>query len=99
VTSVAVLDGTGTVVAAAPGLARAEAGEAAAALWAAAARSAGEAGLEHLVVPVPGGAVAALEAQGHLIVAVTGPRPAIALLLFDLRTCLDDAYAMLEGGS
>jgi hypothetical protein len=91
-----VLDAAGAVVAAGPDPAPERVGEAAATLWAAAARSAGDAGLEHLVVPVPGGAVAALEAHGHRIVAVTGPRPAVALLLFDLRACLGDAYATLE---
>jgi len=29
-------------------------------------------------------------------VAVTGPHPAVALLLFDLRTCLSDAFAGRE---
>jgi hypothetical protein len=96
ITAVAVFDEAGGPVAAGPAPLREGAGEAAAALWAGAARAAGEAGLEHLVVPVPDGAVAALQAHGHRIVAVTGPRPAVALLLFDLRTCLGDAYAMPE---
>ena len=34
-----------------------------------------------------------LQAHGGRIVAVTGPRPAVGLLLFDLRTCLGDAFA------
>jgi hypothetical protein len=29
-------------------------------------------------------------------VACTGPQPAVALLLFDLRTCLGDAFAAGE---
>ncbi len=29
---------------------------------------------------------------GRRIVAVTGPQPAVGLLLFDLRTCLGDAF-------
>ena len=32
-----------------------------------------------------------LRDDGRGIVAVTGPQPAIGLLLFDLRTCLTDA--------
>ncbi len=65
-------------------------------LWDAAARRAAHddgAELEHVVVPMPGGAVAVVAAHGHRAVAVTGPRPAVALLVFDLRTCLMDAYA------
>ena len=68
-------------------------------LWDAASRRAaesGDAGLEHVVVPVAGGVVAVVEAHGHRAVAVTGPRPAVALLLFDLRTCLGDAFAAGE---
>ena len=56
----------------------------------------GEGRLEHVVVPVAGGVVAVVEAHGHRAVAVTGPRPAVALLLFDLRTCLGDAFAAAE---
>ena len=44
-------------------------------------------------MPVAGGVVAVVEAHGHRASAVTGPRPAVALLLFDLRTCLGDAFA------
>ena len=44
-------------------------------------------------MPLADGVVAAVEAYGHRAVAVTGPRPAVALLLFDLRTCLGDAFA------
>jgi hypothetical protein len=44
-----------------------------------------------VVVPVDGGVVAVVEAHGLHAVAVTGPDPAVALLLFDLRTCLGDA--------
>ena len=89
------LDEGGDVVAAAPGPAAAS-GEAAARLWEAAGRSAVAGGLAHVVVPVPDGAVAILEAHGHRAVAVTGPDPAVALLLFDLRTCLGDAFAATE---
>jgi hypothetical protein len=91
-----VFDEAGDLAASAPGPLGAGAREAAEALWSAAARSAGAAGLEHLVVPVPGGAVAVVQAHGRRALAVTGPRPAVALLLFDLRTCLGDASATLE---
>jgi len=89
-----VLDTAGEVVAAAPAAAAAP-GEAVVRLWEAAGRRAA-AGLEHVVVPLPGGAVAVVEAHGHRAVAVTGPDPAVALLLFDLRTCLGDAFATTE---
>lgn len=65
-------------------------------LWEAAGRAAGGGALQHLVVPGPDGAVAVVEAHGRRAVAVTGPDPAVALLLFDLRTCLGDAYAVTE---
>jgi hypothetical protein len=84
------------VVAAGPAAAGEQASQAIAALWDAAssrAGHAGAAGLEHVVVPLADGVVAAVEAHGHRAVAVTGPRPAVALLLFDLRTCLGDAFA------
>jgi hypothetical protein len=98
VTAVAVLDEGGAVIASGPGVAGAAVAEAAAGLWEEAARVAGGAGgaLEHVVVPVGAAAVAVVAACGHRAVAVTGPRPAVALLLFDLRTCLGDAYAVPE---
>jgi hypothetical protein len=37
-----------------------------------------------------------LQADGHRIAAVTGAQPAVGLLLFDLRTCLSDAFAVEE---
>jgi hypothetical protein len=94
-----VLDAHGVVVASGPSGAPETAAEAVGLLWDAAGRRAaksGEGGLEHVVVPVPGGVVAVVEAHRHRAVAVTGPRPAVALLLFDLRTCLDDAFAAAE---
>jgi hypothetical protein len=91
-----VLDGAGEIVATGPGTLGPAAAEAAVALWAAAVRCAGRADLDHMVVPAPDGAVAIVQAHGRRIVALTGPRPAVALLLFDLRTCLGDAYATLE---
>jgi hypothetical protein len=86
-------------VASGPGAAGAATAEAAGLLWDAAGRRAvegGDVGLEHVVVPVSGGVVAIVEAHGHRAVAVTGRRPAVALLLFDLRTCLTDAFAGVE---
>jgi len=87
------------VVAAGPAAAGERASEAIGLLWDAASRraaQAGDAALEHVVVPLAGGVVAAVEAYGHRAVAVTGSRPAVALLLFDLRTCLGDAFAAGE---
>jgi hypothetical protein len=95
ITAVAVIDASGGVVACAPGAAAALP-EAVEALWSAASRRAaadGGAGLEHVVVPAGDAVVAVVEAHGHRAVAVTGPRPAVGLLLFDLRTCLGDAFA------
>jgi hypothetical protein len=99
-TAVAVLDEDGAVVASGPGAAGTGVAEAATRLWAEAARRAEEAGesaLEHVVVPVDGACVAAVQAHGLRAVAVTGTDPALALLLFDLRTCLGDATAGPEG--
>ncbi len=96
ITAVAVVDASGAVVAGGPGAVDQEAAQAAGLLWDAASRRAAESGdgvLEHVVVPVAGGVVAVVEAHGHRAVACTGPRPAVALLLFDLRTCLGDAFA------
>jgi predicted regulator of Ras-like GTPase activity (Roadblock/LC7/MglB family) len=93
--SVAVLGETGEVVAASPQVAAAALQTAAAALWSAAESCASDAGatpLEHVVVQDKSGAVAMLRENGRGIVAVTGPQPAVGLLLFDLRTCLSDAY-------
>jgi len=96
ITSIAVVDAFGTIAGAGPAAAGERAAEAISLLWEAAGRraaQAGDAGLEHVVVPVADGVVVAVEAHGHRAVAVTGPRPAVALLLFDLRTCLGDAFA------
>ncbi len=98
--SVVVIDDAGAVVAAGPGIAGADAAAAGERLWDVARRSAGALGgsdLEHIVVPVSGAAVAVVAAHGRRAAAVTGPRPAVALLLFDLRTCLGDAFADEEG--
>jgi hypothetical protein len=96
IASVAVVDASGDVVAAGPTAAGERAAQAIGLLWDASSRrvaQAGDAGLEHVVVPLADRVVAAVEAYGHRAVAVTGPRPAVALLLFDLRTCLGDAFA------
>ena len=95
ITAVAVVDASGGLVACAPGPAGAGVADAAEALWSAARRRAaadGDAGLEHVIVPAGDAVVAVVEAHGHRAVAVTGPRPAVGLLLFDLRTCLGDAF-------
>jgi hypothetical protein len=98
ITAVAVVDASGGVVACAPGAAGAGFAAAAEALWSAARRHAAvdAAGLEHVVVPTGDAVVAVVEAHDHRAVAVTGPRPAVGLLLFDLRTCLGDAFAGAE---
>jgi len=98
--SVAVVDEAGALVAAGPGGAGADAAAAIGSLWDAARRQAGgsgDAGLEHVVVPVSGGAVALVSGHGRLAAAVTGAKPAVALLLFDLRTCLGDAFDTHDG--
>ncbi len=98
--SVVVVEDTGALVASGPGAAGTAVVAAIERLWDAAGRRAGQLGdaaLEHLVVPVDGGAVAIVSAHGHRAVAVTGPRPAVSLLLFDLRTCLGDAFAGEDG--
>ncbi|MCX6364378.1 MAG: hypothetical protein NTW58_09490 [Actinobacteria bacterium] len=97
---VAVLGPEGDIAAAGPGVVAADLGVTAARLWeAAVARAAafGESLLDHVVVQDANGAVAMLAARGRRIAAVTGPRPAVGLLLFDLRTCLGDAFAEEEG--
>ncbi len=97
--SVAVLDGDGSFVAGGPGTyesAAAPVGR----LWDAAvlrARAFGDTLLDHVFVPGRNGCVAVVSARGRRIVALTGPQPAVGLLLFDLRTCLGDAYAGEEG--
>ena len=97
---VAVLGTEGDVAAAGPGAPAADLAADAGRLWeAAVARAAalGESPLDHVVVHDANGAVAMLAARGRRIAAVTGPRPAVGLLLFDLRTCLGDAFPAEEG--
>jgi hypothetical protein len=96
--SVAVLDEASSLVAAGP-----DAGAAAAsvaALWdVAVIRADAPAGtaLDHVVVPDETGVVTVVAAHGYRIAALTGPRPSLGLLLFDLRTCLGDAFGAEEG--
>jgi len=97
---VAVLGPEGDVAAAGPGAVAADLAATAGRLWEAAVERAaalGESPLDHMVVQDANGAVAMLAAHGRRIAAVTGPRPAVGLLLFDLRTCLGDAFAEKEG--
>lgn len=95
--SVAVLDATGAVVASGPAGVSSGLGEAVASLWLAAERGAeasGPVALDHILVRDRSGSVAVLSHHGHRIVARTVPDPAVGLLLFDLRTCLGDAFSM-----
>jgi predicted regulator of Ras-like GTPase activity (Roadblock/LC7/MglB family) len=95
----AVLGAEGDVAAAGPGVVAADLAATCGRLWEAALEAAaalGESPLDHVVVQDADGAVAMLAARGRRIAAVTGPRPAVGLLLFDLRTCLGDAFAAEE---
>ena len=97
---VAVLGAAGDLAAAGPGAVDAGLAAGAARLWETAgarATALGEGPLDHAVVQDAHGAVVMLAARGRRIVAITGPRPAVGLLLFDLRTCLGDAFAAEEG--
>ena len=91
------MNASGTVVAAGPAAAGERASQAIAALWDAASAGtghAGVAGLEHVVVPLADGVVAAGGRRAATVPSPSRvPRPAVALLLFDLRTCLGDAFA------
>ena len=95
--SVAVLGADrGDSVACGPAAAASGLAAAADRLWdAATARAAAlhDAALDHIVVQDSAGAVAVLQADGRRIAALTGAQPAVGLLLFDLRTCLSDAFA------
>ena len=93
--SVAVLSPEGETIACGPGAASSGLAAAADRLWEAASASAAAAdaaALDHIVVQDAAGAVAVLQADGRRIVALTGAQPAVGLLLFDLRTCLSDAF-------
>jgi hypothetical protein len=94
-----VLDTGGEVLGAGPGVADAAVGAATDALWRSAAEAAArgadraiDAPLEHVVVDLGDAAVVALEAGGRRIVALTAPDPPLGLVVFDLRTCLADAF-------
>lgn len=100
VRAAAVLRPEGDVVAVAPAAAEAALRTAAGRLWRAAeARAAalGSSPLDHVVVQDDSGGVGMLQAHGARIVAVTGPQPAVGLLVFDLRTCLGDALGAEAG--
>lgn len=95
--SVAVLGADrGDAPACGPGAAASGLAAAADRLWDAAtvrAAAIGDAALDHIVAQDASGAVAVLQADGRRIAALTGAQPAVGLLLFDLRTCLTDAFA------
>ncbi|MCX6372075.1 MAG: hypothetical protein NTX16_03160 [Actinobacteria bacterium] len=96
---VAVLGRDGDIVASGPGAVAADLAATCGRLWEAAAlrgAALGDSPLDHVVVQATTGAVALLAACGRRIAAVTGPRPAVGLLLFDLRTCLGDAFGAEE---
>lgn len=68
-------------------------------LWQTAAHIAdayGDAKLDQLVVDVHGGAVFAVGDGAHVIVALADHHPAVGLILYDLRACLADAFAIEE---
>jgi hypothetical protein len=48
--------------------------------------------LEHVAVDLGDAAVVTLEADMRRIVALTASAPPLGLVLFDLRTCLADAF-------
>jgi hypothetical protein len=94
--SVAVLGPDGDVLACGPRPAESGLAEAAGQLWEAAsthATATDDATLDHIVVQDASGAVSMVQADGRRIAALTGAQPAVGLLLFDLRTCLSDAFS------
>jgi hypothetical protein len=92
ITAVAVLGPGDEVLGAGPDPVSGGFPEAVRGLWDAAARaSGGDAPLHSVIVQDAEGGVAVVAAGGRLIAALTRPRPAVGLLLFDLRTCLSDA--------
>jgi hypothetical protein len=92
--SVAVLGPDGDTLASGPRAAASGLAEAAGRLWeAASTRATTTTTLDHIVVQDASGAVAVVQADGRHIAALTGAQPAVGLLLFDLRTCLSDAFS------
>jgi hypothetical protein len=94
--SVAVLGPDREPLACGPGAAASGLAAAVDRLWdAASVRATAVAGvaLDHIVVQDATGAIVVLEADGRRVAALTGAQPAVGLLLFDLRTCLSDAFA------
>ena len=53
-----------------------------------AAERAGRAGLVQLEAATREGSVFVVRDGGHLVAAVTGPRPTVGLVFYDLKTCL-----------
>jgi hypothetical protein len=99
----AVFDADGALLGAGPAGVAAVADAAADGLWGVAVEAAGaDAGdaagapLEHVAVDLGDAAVVALEAGGRRIVALTAAAPPLGLVLFDLRTCLADAFPAAE---
>jgi hypothetical protein len=93
-----VVDAQGAVLGGAPGVEGAAVATAADGLWQAAVSAVAEgaegggAPLEHVVVDLGDAAVIVLAANGRQIVGLTAADPALGLALFDLRTCLADAF-------
>jgi hypothetical protein len=100
--TLAVLGDDGAVLGVGPGGAGAELGAATEALWLGAAAAlddgaaAHDAALDHVVVDLGDAAVVVLESGGHRAVALTSADPPLGLVLFDLRTCLADAFPVDE---
>jgi hypothetical protein len=94
--SLAVFDAAGVLLGSGPAAVGAAAGAAADGLWRAAAEAADSGdtttALEHVAVDLGDAAVVTLEAGGRRIVALTAAQPPLGLVLFDLRTCLADAF-------
>ncbi|MGO8684645.1 MAG: roadblock/LC7 domain-containing protein [Thermoleophilia bacterium] len=99
ISEAAVLDGNGVAVASTRPMTDDAVAGAAQHVWRAAQRAASEAGarvLHQLVVEAGQGASVMVAEAGHRIAAVTGRRPVLGLVLFDLRTCLSDAFGRQE---
>jgi hypothetical protein len=84
----ALLDDSGAVLAASPDADGARLADAAASLLETAASLDPGRPVERVVVTLPRGAVVAVRGGGRVAVAATGPEPAAALVVHDLRACL-----------
>lgn len=91
---VVVLDADGSTLGSGPHAAGAVVAAALDRLWQVARETGptGAASLEHVAVELDGAAIVAVEADGRRAVALTVPHPPLGLVLFDLRTCLADAF-------